>query len=41
MTETERQVFQWGKGPVFFYKRKRQAAFATIAANYRENKEDV
>ena len=43
MTETQRQIFQWGKGMSFFLKKKKEAAaaFALVTANCRENKKDV
>ena len=42
MTETQRQIFQWGKGMSFFFLKKEAAAvFASVTANCRENKKDV
>ena len=44
MTETQRQIFQWGKGMSFFKKKKKKeaaAAFASVTASCRENKKDV
>lgn len=42
MTETQRQIFQWGKGMSFFFKKKEAAAvFASVTASCRENKKDV
>ena len=41
MTETQRQIFQWGRVHVLFLKKEAAAAFASVTANCRENKKDV
>ena len=41
MTETQRQIFQWGKGMSFFIKKEAAAVFASVTASCRENKKDV
>ena len=41
MTETQRQIFQWGKGTSFFLKKEAAAVFVSVTASCRENKKDV
>ena len=41
MTETQTQIFKWGKGMSFFLKKEAAAAFASVTASCRENKKDV